>query len=98
MLGFCDLLFNSCVAFDDFKARKGVEFRSVISGGFVLLVIHILEVYELKGIPQRASESMRRRRIFSLLGCGQCSRILHGSRMAIDSPATDWFLTSKAKQ
>ena len=63
-----------------------------------MLGIHIPEVYELKGIPQRVSTSMRRRRTFSLLDCGQCNGIVHGSRMATDSPATDWFLTSKAKQ
>ena len=56
------------------------------------------EDYELKGSPQREAESMRRRRIFSLLDCGQYNAIVHGSHMAIGSPANDWFLTSKAKQ
>ena len=52
----------------------------------------------LMGIPEGESKSMRRSRIFSFLDCGQCSGIVHCSRMAIDSPANDWFLTSAAKQ
>ena len=64
----------------------------------ILLGICIPDVYELKGIPQRESKSMRRRRIFSLLQCGQSSGTVHGSLMAIDSSANDWFLTSKARQ
>ena len=63
-----------------------------------LLGIHILQVHELKGIPRRESKSMRRRRIFSLFNCGQCCGILHGSRVAVDFPVSDWLLTSKAKQ
>ena len=63
-----------------------------------LLGICIPEVHELKGIPERESKSMRGRCIFSLLDCGQCSWIVHSSRMAIDSPANDWFLTAEAKQ
>ena len=63
-----------------------------------LLGIRIPEVYKLGGIPQRESKSMRRRRVFSLLDSGQCSGIVYGSHMAIDSPANDWFLTSEAKQ
>ena len=50
----------------------------------VLLGIRIPEVYEPKGIPQRESKSMRRRRIFSLPDCGQCSGgsawLAHGNR------------------
>ena len=61
-----------------------------------LLGIRIPEVHELTSIPQREFKSMRRRYIFTLLGCGKCSGIVHGSRMAIDS--NGWFLTSKTKQ
>ena len=43
-----------------------------------LLGIRIPEVHELKGIPQRESKSMRRRRIF--IDCAQCNETLHGSR------------------
>ena len=57
------------------------------------LEMRIPEVQELKGIPQRESQSMRRRRIVCLLVCGQCSGIVHGSRMATDSLANDWFVT-----
>ena len=63
-----------------------------------LLGIYIHEVHGLKDIPQRESKSMRRRRIFSSLDCGQCRGIVDSLRMAIDSPANDWFSTSKAKQ
>ena len=52
-----------------------------------LLGIRILQVYALAVIPQRESKNMRRRHSFSLLDCGQCNGIVHGLRMAIDSPA-----------
>ena len=42
-------------------------------------------------IPQRESKSMRRRHIFSLLDCGQCSGIVRGLRMAIDFLVNDWL-------
>ena len=63
-----------------------------------LLGLRIPEVHELKGSPKRKSNSMRRRCIFSVLDFRQCSWTVYGSRMAIDSPASDWFLTSEAKQ
>ena len=64
----------------------------------ILLGIRIPELHGRRGIPKRESKSMRRRRIFSLLDCGQCSGIVHGSRMTIDSPANEWFLILEAKQ
>ena len=57
----------------------------------ILLGILILQVHALAVIPQRESMNMRRRHIFSLLDCGQCNGIVHGSRMAIDSLANDWL-------
>ena len=39
---------------------------------------------------------MRRRHIFRLLDCGQCNGIMHGLRMAIDSPVSDWLSNSMA--
>ena len=51
--------------------------------------IRIPEVHDLKGIPQRESKSLRRRRIFSFFDCAQCSEIVYGSRMAIPSLVND---------
>ena len=79
------------------ECKNAVKKRSSLSVLYSL-GIRIPEVHELKGIPQSESKSMRRRRILSFLFCGQCSGIVHGSRMAIDSPANDWFLTAIAKQ
>ena len=77
------------------KKRRGKITPCVTDG---LLGIRIPEVHDLRAFPQRESTSMRRRRIFSLLDCGQCSGIVQDSYMTIDSPANDWFLTSTAKQ
>ena len=50
----------------------------------------MLQVYALVVTPQKEYKSMRRRHIFSLLDCGQCIGIVHGSRMAIYSSDNDW--------
>ena len=68
-----------------------------MSTTWYLLGLRIPEVHELKGSPKRKSKSMHRC-IFSVLDFRQCSWTVHGSRMAIDSPTNDWFLTSEAKQ
>ena len=86
-ISYCSLILN------DFFIRNQLKSNLALDQ---LLGIRIPEVQELKGSPQRESKSMRRRRIFSLLDCGQCSGIVHGSRMATDSPVNDWFLTSKS--
>ena len=49
-------------------------------------MLHVLAAV----IPQRESKSMHRRHVFSVLDCGQCNGIVHGSCMAIDSPVNDW--------
>ena len=63
-----------------------------------LLRICIPEVHELKGIPCKEFKSTRRRYIFSLLEFEQYSGIVHGSRIAIDSPSNDWFSILKGKK
>ena len=45
----------------------------------------------LVDILPKESKSMRTRHIFSVLDCGQCSGIVHDSRMAIDSLVNYWL-------
>ena len=73
--------------------EMGVEIFKILQSGPLsircqrvtyFLGIRIPEVYGLKGIPQRESKSMRRKRVFSVLDCGHCSGIgigfSHGNR------------------
>ena len=56
--------------------------------GPYLLGIRILQAHEPTVISLKEFNSMRRRHIFI---CGQRNGLVHGSRMAIDSPANDWL-------